>query len=126
MLANPKQTILVVDDEVGVCTLLQHALAGVGYHVLIAHDGQEALTQYQTYANPVTALITDLQMPVMGGLDLARAMICAQPDLAIVFMSGDPQGTELPTALEFPRHAFLAKPFVPAACLGRLSALLGP
>src|SRR5207248_4675350 len=66
-----RETILLVEDEEGVRALARTVLRSVGYTVLEASRGDEALGMYESHDGPVDLLITDLVMPGLGGSDLA-------------------------------------------------------
>src|SRR5205809_1079364 len=100
MTPKAAQTVLLVDDDVAVCKVLQLALTEAGYHVLVAHDGQEALALFEQRADAIDLLITDLQMPILGGLDLGHDVLQKQPTMPIVFISGSPGAAHIPTAEE--------------------------
>ncbi len=84
-----KATILVVDDEESALQLLQEALGSAGYEVFAAHDGVEAWKALQSGAIKEPALLlTDLVMPKMDGMELARKVTQAYPKVRILFTSG--------------------------------------
>ncbi len=84
-----KATILVVDDEESALQLLQEALAAGGYEVYAAHDGAEAWSALQSGAvKNIDLLLTDLVMPKMDGMELARKVTQAYPQVRILFISG--------------------------------------
>jgi PAS domain S-box-containing protein len=82
-----RETILLVEDEDDVRTVTADMLRRRGYTVLMAATGLEALQMYQTRA-PIHLLITDVAMPDMRGLELARRLRRHQPDLKVLFISG--------------------------------------
>ena len=98
--------ILVIDDDAAlrgsVCSVLEHA----GYEVVEAADGADGLQQY--LAAPTAAVITDLEMPVMDGLQLITALRHAAPMSAVIAVSGNPYA--LTQARTLTPHT-LAKPF---------------
>lgn len=82
------QTVLVVEDEVFLLAMVEDLLIALGYNVLTAASGQEALEQADTGAT-FDVLMTDVVMPGgIGGFDLARRMRARRPDLPVVYMSG--------------------------------------
>jgi two-component system cell cycle sensor histidine kinase/response regulator CckA len=86
---SKKATILVVDDEDSALQLVQEALEAVGYRVFTARDGVEAWRALESGAvKGISLLLTDLVMPNMDGMELARKATRAYPDLRILFMSG--------------------------------------
>lgn len=84
-----KATILVVDDEDSALQLFQDALSAAGYEVFAARDGSEAWTALQSGAvKEPDLLLTDLVMPKMDGMELARKVTQAYPKVRILFTSG--------------------------------------
>ena len=80
------QTILVVDDEPDVRALLREVLTLNGYNVLDTGDPFEARRLVES--QPVHLLLTDVVMPIMNGLDLAKRVEAASPTTKVVLMSG--------------------------------------
>jgi PAS domain S-box-containing protein len=106
------QTILVVDDEDPVRTIAARILSRHGYEVVEAAGGEEALAVYRTLERTPDLLLTDVAMPRMSGLELARRLPEERPPAPpVVFMSGySGASVSTPEALE--RAAgFLQKPF---------------
>ncbi len=84
-----KATILVVDDEESALQLIQEALVAAGYEVFTAGDGAEAWATLQSGAvKDLALLLTDLVMPKMDGMELARKVTAAFPQVRILFISG--------------------------------------
>jgi PAS domain S-box-containing protein len=81
-------TILLVEDEEALLTLSTERLTECGYKVLPARDGVHALETARSYNEPIHLLLTDVMMPRMGGLALARSMSELRPGIRIVFMTG--------------------------------------
>jgi PAS domain S-box-containing protein len=114
---NPKppggtETILLVEDEVGVRKSTRLILERHGYHVLDAADGAEALKLWQEHRSRIALLFTDLVMPGnLGGKDLGRRLENEQPGLKVIFASGysaDIAGRDF----QLQSHeAFIQKPF---------------
>jgi len=116
------ETILVVDDEPSIQHLVIDILTPLGYSILAASSGQEALTRATTMES-VDLLITDLVMPGMRGSELA-AQLCAQhPNAAALFMSGyrpeDINEQELGDLTPF-----LQKPLTPSALAKKVREVL--
>ena len=81
-------TILLVEDEEALLKLATERLTECGYNVLPAHDGLHALEIARSFNEPIDLLLTDIMMPRMGGLALARAMSEMRPEIRVVFMTG--------------------------------------
>jgi CheY-like chemotaxis protein len=82
------ETVLVADDEPDIRNLVLDVLRPLGYHVLIAASGDEALTASDALQGPVDLLLTDVVMPGMDGKKLADELCSRRPDVKIIFMSG--------------------------------------
>lgn len=104
-------TILLVEDEPDVRTLLVEALCATGFDVIDAPNGLAALDIFRDVGQRVDVLVTDVVMPQCGGVELVRAVRGLCPGMPAVLMSGyatDDQATELrPDAIT----RFIQKPF---------------
>lgn len=83
----PWETILVVDDDPWVLALARDILAGEGYRVLDAPDGEDALRIAEGYAGPIHLLLTDVVMPGMNGQKLADLLRSIRRETEVLFMS---------------------------------------
>ena len=104
-------TVLVVDDEPMLLSLMAKALERLGYRTLTASDGEAALALARAERASLTAIVTDVRMPKLSGTDLVGALIDDGVDLPVLFVSGQlsvPLPTDWPATV--PRR-FLAKPF---------------
>ena len=81
-------TILLVEDEEALLNLAVERLTEGGYTVLPARDGIHALEMARSFNGPIHLLLTDIMMPRMGGLVLARSMSELRPGIRVVFMTG--------------------------------------
>jgi CheY-like chemotaxis protein len=101
--------VLVVDDETLVRMVTAETLGDEGFQVYEARDGQEALTILEVRGEGVRALVSDISMPNLNGLDLAAIVNKRWPQIGIVVVSGHPP-TDV--RLKMPEGArFLAKPY---------------
>jgi len=82
------ESILVVDDDQAVVTLIERMLVGFGYHVRTAESSEEALQFLKEDPAAVDLVITDVVMPRLGGWEMAGAMRNLRPDLPVLFMTG--------------------------------------
>jgi DNA-binding NtrC family response regulator len=101
-------TILVVDDEAGIRSLLRQILVEAGYRVLEAKDGREA--QLQVEGSEVDLVITDLAMPDKDGIETIQALHRERPRLKMIAMSGQFSGPSLQAAEALGAQASLDKP----------------
>jgi CheY-like chemotaxis protein len=82
------ETILVVDDEPLLRDLIKGMLDPLGYNVLTACDGEDALQFIAGYDGRIDLLLTDVIMPGMNGRDLAVEVLIERPEIKVIFMSG--------------------------------------
>jgi two-component system cell cycle sensor histidine kinase/response regulator CckA len=119
------RTILLVDDEPEVRRLLERMLGRLGFRVLPAQDGPEALTALAQHQEPVHLLVTDLQMPGMDGRELAIRFAELRPGAGVLFLSGNADEVD-----DNPGHVvvaarFLPKPFTSQQLAAEIHVLLG-
>ena len=120
------ETVLIVEDEEAVRTLLCDVLSAGGFSVLAACDGREGLTRLQELDGGVDLLLTDVVMPRMNGTELCQIARAQWPDLPILLVSGftdEPAGI-LGEGLPGAPVQFLQKPFSPQTLLARLHTML--
>jgi two-component system cell cycle sensor histidine kinase/response regulator CckA len=104
-------SVLVVEDEAKLASVVVDALQDVGYIVQHALDGEEALEKVR--AEPFDLVICDLKMPRMDGPSFYRMLAAAAPGLSkrVIFVTGDVAGTEVEAFLDESGCRWLAKPF---------------
>jgi DNA-binding response OmpR family regulator len=102
--------ILVVDDEPQLCELVASMLSGGEHAVLCAGSGEEALSRAQAHGGEISLLVTDVMMPGMNGMDLARELCRQRPELRVLFISAYVGGGDH-TGLDPRKMAVLPKPF---------------
>ena len=120
-------TILVVEDEEMLREFVGQALSAVGYRVLTAANGREALKVWSEHRDEIDLLLTDVVMPdAMSGRQLAHTLIVDKPDLKVIFTSGYSAELLGEDFEQEKKHGFLAKPYLPdrlastvATCLQR-------
>ena len=83
-----RETILLVDDEPEVRSLVQRLLRREGYVVLEAGNGADALTLSGAFKSRIHLVISDLYMPGVGGIDIVKELLGRRPDLKALFVSG--------------------------------------
>jgi CheY-like chemotaxis protein len=101
-------TILVVDDEPGIRTMVQFELSQQGYDIVTAESGVRALEVLA--ARPVDMVLTDMRMPLMDGLDLVINIREKNTALPIVLMTGFVED-RVRKVQEYNLSATLQKPF---------------
>jgi CheY-like chemotaxis protein len=113
---SARKVILVVDDDPGVLDYASNVLEDCGYTVLAAADGASALVLLRNPDN-VDLLFTDIVMPGLDGVELARRARTASPRLKVLFTSGY-------AADVIPAGRLLRKPYRPHQLAGEIAALL--
>jgi len=106
-----RETVMVVEDEPAIGEVARDFLEGLGYSVLFAASGEEALSLAQRHPGPIDLLLADVAMPGMSGPALAERLLAHRPRTRVLYMSAY-AGTELTSrgVAEEAGH-FLAKPF---------------
>jgi hypothetical protein len=125
---QPAATVLLVEDEPGIRSLVHKALTRQGYAVVEAGSPQEALDLCQSREEPVDLVVTDLTVPGMTGRMLAEEVRRKWPETRVVFISGYTGDSELAAMIDagtLPAGtAFLSKPFSVGALVDQVKALL--
>jgi CheY-like chemotaxis protein len=116
-----KETILLAEDELGVRNYVRKMLERHGYTVVEAANGEEALDLARASGGSIRLLLTDLVMPLMGGIDLMEKFGTEFPHVPVLFMSAYTD--------QIMRHwnvlsAYIQKPFHIADLLGQIRELL--
>jgi DNA-binding response OmpR family regulator len=119
-------TLLVVDDQQALREAICDTLLEQGYDPIEARDGLEALDMAARHQGTIRLLLTDVVMPRMNGLDLARRLNEKRPEMRVLFMSGHPDGTISRHGLDPASVSFIQKPFTPDALLCKLQEALDP
>jgi two-component system cell cycle sensor histidine kinase/response regulator CckA len=104
------ETILFVEDEESLRVVVSDFLSQLGYTVLSAANGKEAVVLGKSYSGNIDLLLTDVIMPEMTGPELAETLLASRPSLKIMYVSGYAENTlELHGALG--SGVLLQKPF---------------
>ncbi|MDZ7666067.1 MAG: response regulator [Desulfotignum sp.] len=101
-------TILIVDDEEDIREVLEIALMDMGHHVLLAPDGKQALELFDAHRPAI--VITDIKMPVMGGIDLLKQVKRRSPDTPVIMITGHGDMDLTIASLKFGAADFITKP----------------
>jgi CheY-like chemotaxis protein len=117
------ETILVAEDESGVRKLVCETLEQLGYTVLQAADGREALLILEQHGS-VPILLTDVIMPVMCGPELAKRAKSLMPGIKVVYMSGYTDDTLAFYGLPQPDTEYIQKPFTSTALAEKVRQVL--
>ena len=123
-LAKGSETVLVVEDERGVRSLVCEALASHGYKVLEAAGAASALEISERYTEPIHLLLTDVVMPQTGGKELAKGFSTLHPETKVLYMSGYTDDAIVRHGILEGGTSFLQKPFQPKALLLKIREVL--
>jgi len=116
--------ILLVDDENSLRDSLYTLLESDGYEVLAAGNGPDGLTIFRQSIRPIELLVTDYNMPLMSGLELAQECLRLRCELRVLYVSGCRPDEQLWADLKAAKRAFLAKPFRGQELLRKVRELL--
>ncbi len=114
-------TILVVDDEDVVRRMAKAALRRLGYSVLTAVNGKEAVDLYSSNPRGIDMVLLDMTMPVMGGEEALKRLLEIRPDAAVVAMSGFDE-REAKQRFGSRIAGFVQKPFTPRQLGAKIAA----
>ena len=124
VLKGAGETILLVDDEEPLRRLGQRFLSDVGYKVLEAGNGEEALAVYRRQGGQIDLVILDLGMPGMGGRKALKEMLALDPRARVIIASGYSADGQVKDALAAGARGYVAKPFRRAEMLEKVRAVL--
>lgn len=110
-IGSPARTVLLVEDEPTVRRTMSRILRQLDFRVVEARDGNHALAQMETLAQPLDLLVADIVMPGIAGTTVARKLRERCPGLRVVLVSGYPETEVLPAGTEHDRIVFIQKPF---------------
>ena len=111
--ARGEGLILVVDDEVAIRSIIQHVLEDLGYTVVTAEHGAQALELFDHIPDEVKLVLLDVNMPVLDGGETAVALRERKPDIPILVMSGIADDDALRRFETMRISGFIPKPFAP-------------
>jgi len=118
--SNNGATILIAEDQPDVRKLLQNLLHSAGYHVLTAPDGKKALKIAEEHTGKIDLLLSDVVMPEMSGVDLAKALKAKRPESRIILTSAYSQGMLVMDS----DWVFIPKPYFPQRLLEEVGKAL--
>lgn len=104
-------TILLADDDAAVRELVKRALTSDGHAVHAAEDGSEGLKLLDAHGAAISVIVTDLDMPGLDGISLAKEARTRNPDVAVIFMSAFSDQLDRAKALGPARIKSITKPF---------------
>jgi two-component system, cell cycle sensor histidine kinase and response regulator CckA len=107
------ETILVVEDEPPLLSMLRYLLESKGYKVLTAQNGIEAIEAYQLHIHEIDLVLTDMGLPRMNGFEEFKKLKEIDPDVKVIFASGYLEIDVKPKLLKEGANGFLQKPYMP-------------
>ncbi|HSA23988.1 MAG TPA: response regulator, partial [Myxococcota bacterium] len=123
-LPGGRETVLVVEDEASVRALALEILGRLGYRVLSAQDGQEALRLAGQSEEPIDLLVTDVVMPGMNGRELAERLQRLHPETRVLYTSGYSEEVIAHRGVVEEQLNFLSKPYTPRSLADKLREVL--
>jgi two-component system cell cycle sensor histidine kinase/response regulator CckA len=118
------ETVLMVDDEDLILKVGQELLEAMGYRVLIAKDGKEAIEVYEKQQDDIDIVLLDMIMPNMGGGEVYDRMKEINPDVTVLLSSGYSINGEATEILERGCDGFIQKPFNMKKLSGKITEVL--
>lgn len=122
--ATGSETILLVEDEPSVRELIRETLLCLGYKVLEAGNGEEALKVSADYQGTIDLLVTDMVMPRMGGPELSQILQVQRQGLKVIYMSGYTEHAVLKSGILDQNAVFMPKPFNLSILISKIRELL--
>jgi two-component system cell cycle sensor histidine kinase/response regulator CckA len=119
------ETILLAEDTASLREMAREYLESVGYTLLAASSGREALQHAKDFQGPIHLLLTDVVMPGMSGPDLARQLVSLRPGIKVIFTSGYTDHAIARQGVLEPAVAFIQKPYRPKALARKIREVLG-
>jgi nitrogen-specific signal transduction histidine kinase len=118
------ETVLIVEDEDAVRSLVSRVLRRGGYNVLEGRHGPDALRVSRKHHGYIDAVLTDVIMPGMSGPDLVKQLVNARPSLKVLYMSGYTQDEVLHYGVSQNTPGFIQKPMSPDALARKVREVL--
>jgi DNA-binding response OmpR family regulator len=120
-LARGFSVVLLVDDDPVILNLFLHVLQHASYAVLVAADGRDAIELSRVFDGHIDILITDMEMPRLGGDELGEMIMRERPGIRILQISGRVAEHFLGRNLSL---AFLHKPFTPSELIEKVHEVM--
>ena len=122
---NTAVTILLVEDDPPLRSLVARMLQSVGFNVLEAVNGLAALDAIKRHRHEIDLTLTDIMMPHMDGFELSERLQAIEPGANVLFLSGQAEeSVAVRAGLKETGRPFLLKPFTRDALVARINAVL--
>jgi len=125
-LVNRPPTVLLVEDDAGVRKWIHEELEKLGYNLLQAGDGADALVIAELHRGPIDIVVTDVVMPRVDGPELVKALVTLRPDVKVLYISGYPEAFLRKSTRQPTDDNYLQKPFDMSTLIARITELLDP
>jgi DNA-binding response OmpR family regulator len=123
---TPRGTVLLVEEEQHIRSLIGKYLAEQGYATLEARNSEEALERCKTQKTPpISLMICDLLLSEMNGLELARRARSHHPEMKTLYLSAHSESSMIYRGIPLTDISFLPKPFKLKELLSAVNELLG-
>jgi CheY-like chemotaxis protein/two-component sensor histidine kinase len=123
-LAKENETVLLVEDEESVRSIAATMLSKLGYRVLVASNGKDALLLAREHTHRIDALITDIVMPGMNGRELAEQLGVYHPEARVLYASGYTEDVMIHHGVNQENVRFVGKPYSMRALASKLRQTL--
>lgn len=118
------ERIMIIDDDEAVGSVTQLILGKLGYRVTLFSDSLEAVKHFRENPQSCDLVLTDMTMPKMTGVELAREMMAIRPELPVILMSGYSEAIDKEKAIRIGIRDFLLKPVSKAELSVRIKEVL--
>jgi len=118
--------VLVVDDDPLTRRLATRLLEAMGYPVICAKDGIDAVQVFSEHRDLIKLVVLDLNMPQMGGADTFDALRMLEPEITVLLCSGSPDKTQVQQLMDAGVNGYLPKPFDMGSLSKAISEVLFP
>jgi CheY-like chemotaxis protein len=118
------ETILIAEDDAMVRDAAVKILRHLGYTVLDAASGEDAMRRAASYPGPIQLLLTDLVMPGMDGRELAAKLVTVHPEARVLYTSGHTDKILIHDEAPDAADSFLGKPYAPESLARKVRAIL--
>jgi PAS domain S-box-containing protein len=124
VLPKGTETVLVVEDEEVVRNMNVRILTGLGYKILQARNGADAIAVAQKYGDRIDLLLTDVVMPGMHGGELATQLVLHYPEMKVLFTSGYTDDAISQHGVLAEGLSFIGKPYTPSSLARKVREVL--
>ena len=118
------ELVLVVDDEPAVLRITQQTLEALGYRVVTASNGADAVREFTAHPD-IRVVVTDIMMPIMGGAAAMRVFRAIRPDVPVIAVSGLHIDDEHDDPARADADAFIPKPFTASQLVDTIAKVIG-